>query len=642
MIKKLVFIIVFMMIASIVSADTFYSWRYREHATDCTGLTDGKLHDLCHETDSDTFFKCEPSAGDCDTAGEWKKLNTTGNAATATALAANGANCSAGSAPLGVDASGAVESCTDFEEDLANMAGLETAVGGANVIQSTEIDTYSELNTIVADVTLTHNGLIDTYSELNTIVADQTLTHNGLIDTYSELNAIVADATLTHNGLIDTFAELDAIVADKALLNKSDSAVITGDYDFGGGGIEIENGITPPACTVGQLFLDTDATSGQQLMGCEAGTFVKQGDGVGAETNSLEVLTTGIATTEIPIGTAADTVVYAALSGDVTMTNGGVVTIGANSVALTTDTTGNYAAGDAEAGNALTGDTATAFFSLGTIEHERGGLEADASAYDGLIWITGGPTYNQTGTTTQIIIFDGAGAPTSAALSGDVTMTNGGVVTVANDSHDHTTTTLSGIDISADTNLAVTAPVVLTNDTISVSAASSTESGVSELAIASELNTGTDTARAVTPDAIAGSVFGEKVVQLVVFDFTVNTVTGDGKFYFVVPSSMAGMNIVSVSAQVYTAGTTNATNIDIARCAVTTTGNACSGTVSDVLSTNMTIDSGENSTADAATPAVIDASFDDITTGQILRIDVDAISTTAAKGLTVTIICRLP
>lgn len=36
----------------------------------------------------------------------------TGNAATATALAANGANCSAGNYPLGVDASGAVESCT--------------------------------------------------------------------------------------------------------------------------------------------------------------------------------------------------------------------------------------------------------------------------------------------------------------------------------------------------------------------------------------------------------------------------------------------------------------------------------------------------------------------------------------------------
>lgn len=50
------------------------------------------------------------------------------NAATATALAANGANCSASNAPLGVDASGAVESCTDFEEELTNSAGLLAAL----------------------------------------------------------------------------------------------------------------------------------------------------------------------------------------------------------------------------------------------------------------------------------------------------------------------------------------------------------------------------------------------------------------------------------------------------------------------------------------------------------------------------------
>ena len=45
------------------------------------------------------------------------------------------------------------------------------------------------------------------------------------------------------------------------------------------------------------------------------------------EVNNLETITTGIATTEIPIGTAANTVVYAALSGQATMTNGGVVTV---------------------------------------------------------------------------------------------------------------------------------------------------------------------------------------------------------------------------------------------------------------------------------------------------------------------------
>lgn len=45
-----------------------------------------------------------------------------GNADTATALAANGANCSAGNAPLGVNASGAVESCFDVWTQAENTS----------------------------------------------------------------------------------------------------------------------------------------------------------------------------------------------------------------------------------------------------------------------------------------------------------------------------------------------------------------------------------------------------------------------------------------------------------------------------------------------------------------------------------------
>lgn len=41
--------------------------------------------------------------------------------------------------------------------------------------------------------------------------------------------------------------------------------------------------------------------------------------------------------------------------------------------------------------------------------------------------------------------------------------------TVDDDGHNHTSTSISGLDISADTNLAVTAPIVLTNDTVSLS-----------------------------------------------------------------------------------------------------------------------------------------------------------------------------
>jgi len=49
--------------------------------------------------------------------------DVTGNADTATALAANGANCNAGEYPLGVDASGAVESCTDATTEINSEIG---------------------------------------------------------------------------------------------------------------------------------------------------------------------------------------------------------------------------------------------------------------------------------------------------------------------------------------------------------------------------------------------------------------------------------------------------------------------------------------------------------------------------------------
>jgi len=61
-------------------------------------------------------------------------------AATATALAANGANCSAGLFPLGVDASGAVESCTDplLETELDTIAELQAQIADATLLTTAD------------------------------------------------------------------------------------------------------------------------------------------------------------------------------------------------------------------------------------------------------------------------------------------------------------------------------------------------------------------------------------------------------------------------------------------------------------------------------------------------------------------------
>lgn len=153
-----------------------------------------------------------------------------------------------------------------------------------------------------------------------------------------------------------------------------------------------------------------------------------------------------------------------------------------------------------------------------------------------------------------------------------------------------------------------------------------------DLASISDTNTWTATTKVVTPDWLAGSVFGQEVVQIAVVDSATDVTTWDGKAYFHAPSKLNWMNLVEIHAQVITAGTTGTTDIQIA--------NVTDGV--DVLSTKLTIDSTETWTHTAATPAVINTSNDDIATNDLRRIDVDAVSTTKPKWLIVTLVFQLP
>lgn len=167
---------------------------------------------------------------------------------------------------------------------------------------------------------------------------------------------------------------------------------------------------------------------------------------------------------------------------------------------------------------------------------------------------------------------------------------------------------------------------------ITAVAASDTLAAHVELATIAETNTGTDATRATTPDGIAGSVFGEVVLQMTIVDYTTDVATGDGKYYIHVDDKFAGMDLVRVHAEVITAGTTGTMDIQIANVDAAV----------DMLSTKLTIDSGETGSDTAATPAVINTSNDDVQTNEVLRIDVDAVQTTKAKGLIVTLGFRLP
>jgi hypothetical protein len=85
--------------------------------------------------------------------------------------------------------------------------------------------------------------------------------------------------------------------------------------------------------------------------------------------------------------------------------------------------------------------------------------------------------------------------------------------------------------------------------------------------------------------------------------------------------SNRAITVKAVGAYVDTAGTTNTTTIDINEAGVS------------ILSTKITIDSTEKSSETAATPPVISDTA--IAADAVVTFDIDAISTTAAKGLTV-------
>ena len=162
-----------------------------------------------------------------------------------------------------------------------------------------------------------------------------------------------------------------------------------------------------------------------------------------------------------------------------------------------------------------------------------------------------------------------------------------------------------------------------------VVAASLTVAGIVELATPTEINTGTDATRAMSPDAFAASNPGVRLVSIPCFAPGTDCATGDGKAFFGITEELNGMNLVSARALVFTAGTTNSMTIAVYNITDSV----------DMLSTLLTVATtavwdDEN--------AVIDTTKDDVVTEDRLRIDVDTLHTTKAQGLVVVLGFRRP
>jgi hypothetical protein len=163
-------------------------------------------------------------------------------------------------------------------------------------------------------------------------------------------------------------------------------------------------------------------------------------------------------------------------------------------------------------------------------------------------------------------------------------------------------------------------------------AASTTVAGVVEIATSAETDTGTDATRAVSPDGLAGSIHGEKSWCMAIFDSATDCATGNGTIGFVVPAGMNNMDLVDVTAAVTgTLGTGGTMDVMVRRQRAAAT--------ADMLSVAVTLGPTEWHISDGT----INTANDDLATGDRIFIDVDAVhSTTAAKGLSVTLTARVP
>jgi hypothetical protein len=130
----------------------------------------------------------------------------------------------------------------------------------------------------------------------------------------------------------------------------------------------------------------------------------------------------------------------------------------------------------------------------------------------------------------------------------------------------------------------------------------------------------TEDLRGRLPNTTAGGGGGSlapEIVHVIQGDAAAALSTGDGKLHFTCPAHLNGYNLTSAQAAVYVASSSGLPSIQVHNLTDTV----------DMLSTPITIDESELNSYTATTPSVIDGANDDVATGDIIRIDVDAAGT---------------
>jgi len=257
-----------------------------------------------------------------------------------------------------------------YSSFLAGLSITESQISDLGTYLSTaDIDTLAELNAIVADDTIIGAAATDA-SSFGFVVDEDNLASN--LDTKvptqqsvkAYVDSVVAGLTALEAADIDTLAEINAILGDATLVT------VEATDASGYGWVIDEDDMTSDSATKVPTQQSVKAYVDAEIAGVGGGSTLPVTD------------TTGIAKG------SADATKIVRLEVD----------------GLTTGTTRVLTVQDSDGTIALAGDNiAASQVTSGTLAHERGGLEADVSAYNGVPLISGGSTselkYNLTATT---------------------------------------------------------------------------------------------------------------------------------------------------------------------------------------------------------------------------------------------------
>lgn len=539
-----------------------------------------------------------------------------GNASTATALAANGSNCSANSFPLGVDASGAVENCST---SISGNAATATALAA----DPTDCSANQFANAIAASGNLT---CAQPAGDIEGVTAGKGLADGG------------ASGTVTLNlKYSDTLAGNPALSAGECVFST----------DGSGGGLICE-GSTADTNEALLIFADPSADV-TITVPAGTGTLAFQGSDFCTDAGSNDTYTCNLSPSP---GAYTDNGHYRFIANTA---NTGAATINFNGIGAKAivklqggvSTTledndiralqpvdlvyvqsadnfkmmsplGNAAAGSGDIEGVTAGAGLGGGGTSGTVSLNTASGEADFLA-SGALTCGAGTQGKAQVHTTPLQYCDNAGTPAlQYAAYADS----------------------SGNALAGDTATAFFSAGTI--EAARLPSASDSASGISELATDAETTTGTDTGRAVTPDGLAGSDFGKRIFHVeVVADATALT-TGDGKAYIPINAEYNGWVVVGVYAHVGAAvSSSGAVDLDITICGAVETGIRCSGTNRDLTSTNYTIDANEDGTETAAAAGAINTSNDDLATGEWIRFDVDGAGT-GTQGLYAEVVLQKP